>query len=321
MFASTAGDRTTHFWATDDYATKRVVKFNSDANLMFGVRFSPDSKFITTGYPHGVKVFKVDTAARGTGRFFPTPAAMHAVAFSPDGRAVAAGGDDGLVRIWPFRGDAMWSGQPPPESPDPEAPDAGNAVAPASPNATGFATLFNGRDLTGWDGDPAVWSAVNGVIRGTLVQNTSAGKPSALVWRGGALTDFELQFSFRLTKAGNAGVYYHATELPNFDVGGYQFEIMRGGLGFFFEVGNDRARRNLQRINSGIDRADEWHAARIIVSGRRVSHILDGRVLFEFEDTHPNAPLSGVVALEVTGGPASVDFKDLRLKRGAVAAK
>ena len=30
-----------------------------------------------------------------------------------------------------------------------------------------FTPLFNGKDLTGWDGDPALWKVENGIIIGT----------------------------------------------------------------------------------------------------------------------------------------------------------
>ena len=204
------------------------------------------------------------------------------------------------------------------------APNAANAtptvITPVQvsppPAAEGESVaLFNGRDLTGWDGDLAVWSVVDGTIRGRLRKATDAAKPSALFWRGGALENFELSFSFRLLQAGNSGVYYHAAELPNFNVGGYQFEIMRGGLGHLYDTGQDRDRRDLQRRNSDRFQSDEWHTARITVTGRRIKHAIDDIVLFDFEDTAPSAPLSGVLALEATGGPTTVDFKDIRLKR------
>ena len=49
----------------------------------------------------------------------------------------------------------------------------------------GFVPLFNGRDLTGWDGEPGLWKVEDGVIVGT----SEPGKPktnSFLIWKGTA---------------------------------------------------------------------------------------------------------------------------------------
>ena len=35
-----------------------------------------------------------------------------------------------------------------------------------APDAEGWISLFNGKDLSGWDGDPAVWRVENGYISG-----------------------------------------------------------------------------------------------------------------------------------------------------------
>jgi len=47
----------------------------------------------------------------------------------------------------------------------------------------GFVSLFNGRDLSGWDAEPGLWRVEDGVIVGT----SEAGRPktnSFLIWNG-----------------------------------------------------------------------------------------------------------------------------------------
>ena len=50
---------------------------------------------------------------------------------------------------------------------------------------SGFTSIFNGKDLTGWEGDPKYWSvedgALTGVTDGTLKAN------SFIIWRGGTV--------------------------------------------------------------------------------------------------------------------------------------
>ena len=41
-----------------------------------------------------------------------------------------------------------------------------DAPVTAPPEVAGMRALFNGKDLTGWDGDPRMWSVKEGVIHG-----------------------------------------------------------------------------------------------------------------------------------------------------------
>ncbi len=192
-------------------------------------------------------------------------------------------------------------------------------AATRAPAVPGFVNLFNGRDLTGWTGDSKVWSVVDGSIRGRLTQATSFSKPSVLIWQGGMVEDFELRASFRLPQAGKAGVFYRAKELPGFGAGGYQYEIGRGNLGSLAELGNDRPSRDLKRFLSGNMSASTWHELTITVAGRHITHALDGVVVVEVDDQGENPPAAGLIALKVTSGPTTVEFKNIRIRRNSPA--
>jgi hypothetical protein len=198
------------------------------------------------------------------------------------------------------------------------------ARPPANPNATttrGVQTeaadlettsgesieIFNGRDLAGWDFDSVVWDVRNGVIHGSKTRS------GGLVWRGGEVEDFELRFRFRLVR-GNSGVYYRARPLPNYGVGGYEFEIYTNRVGELSDNGSDRTRRNLFRRDTpeGIDA--EWHEAVITAIGPRLVHQIDGKVFCDVEDNDPAAPRKGHIVLG-NAGQTTVDFKDIQLKR------
>jgi hypothetical protein len=96
---------------------------------------------------------------------------------------------------------------------------------------TGFKSIFNGKDLTGWDG-LGFWSVKDGAIVG----QTTAEKPTKgntfLVWKDGQPANFELRTSFRLTSQndkafGNSGIQYRSkiVDPAGFVVGGYQADI------------------------------------------------------------------------------------------------
>lgn len=187
-------------------------------------------------------------------------------------------------------------------------PQGGEGAAIAEP--TEWIELFNGIDLEGWDYDPAAWSVRNGVIHGSK----RSGAGSALFWRDSDVGDFELRFQFRLIR-GNAGVAYRAKRLPNFDVGGYEFEIFTNKTGNLANVGTDRQRYRLHRAADTEEPTDSnWHEAVIIAQGARLIHMLDGKTLCDVEDTNAAALQSGVIAFG-TGGGTAVEFKDVRLRR------
>ena len=188
------------------------------------------------------------------------------------------------------------------------APIAAPSAAPVSGAAL---EMFNGRDLEGWDFDPSVWSVHDGVIHGS---QQARGAGSALIWPDSDVADFELSFRFRLIR-GNSGVAYRATRLPNFDVGGYEFEIYTNKTGNLANVGVDRQRYRLHRADDAAAPTDsEWHEAVIIAQGTHLVHVLDGRTLCDVQDPNPAAPRAGVIAFGMSTG-AAAEFKDIRLQR------
>lgn len=212
---------------------------------------------------------------------------------------------------------------------------------PPAPPAPEFVSIFNGHDFSGWDGNPMVWS----VIDGTITANGGTSKdhrPVALFWRGGRVDDFELRLSFRIY-SGNSGIYYRAKQLLEYEVGGYQFEISGAGTGNLLESGSDRTRREPSRRGSvttvrtvaGKDkltverptdstaaevqsafRQNGWNDVIIIVQSNHVIHKLNGRTIIETTDESDKRPRSGTIGFEVYGSaPTKVQFRDIRLKR------
>ena len=78
------------------------------------------------------------------------------------------------------------------------------------PAQDGWKPLFNGKDLTGWSGDPRLWKVENGTVVGET--NNTDKKTAAntfLIWQGGEPGDFELEYQCRVT-GNNSGVQYRS---------------------------------------------------------------------------------------------------------------
>ena len=227
------------------------------------------------------------------------------------------------------------------------------AVPPAAPPAQdekipeeGFVSVFNGKDLTGWDGNPDLWSVKDGAIRG----ETTAEKPTKgntfCIWRGGTLKNFILKLKFRVQN-GNSGVQYRSRDLGNWVVGGYQAEVCnfpgqpgflyhekgRKGLanvGEFAVIGPDGKKEVAGQvgdkkalIDAGFYKEKDWNEYTIIARGNHIVQILNGYQMIELIDNDKPAPadnlngrsMEGILALQIHAGPPMVvEFKDIRLR-------
>jgi hypothetical protein len=96
----------------------------------------------------------------------------------------------------------------------------------------GFRSIFNGTDLSGWEGLSQFWSVTDGAITGqTTTQNPAKGN-TFLIWKGGDVSDFEFRVSYRITPNNdkgfaNSGIQFRSKLAdPNyFVVGGYQADM------------------------------------------------------------------------------------------------
>jgi hypothetical protein len=117
-------------------------------------------------------------------------------------------------------------------------------VSAGSAAETGFKSLFNGKDLTGWDGLKEFWSVRDGAITGQTTAEKPLKSNTFLIWQGGDVKNFELRVSFKLTAQndngfGNSGIQYRSkiVDAAGFVVAGYQADIDLSGryLGMLYE--------------------------------------------------------------------------------------
>ena len=209
------------------------------------------------------------------------------------------------------------------------------AAAHAQSGADGFRPLFNGKDLTGWDGNPALWSVEDGCITGKTQGPETLAYNQFLIWRGGVVKNFELRAKVKQS-GNNTGIQYRSKELPElgkWSVGGYQCDIHPTAAnnsmlygekagGILGQNGQsiviDPAGKRwvvAQREPVKVDVA-EWHEYTIIAQGNRLVHKLDGQVTVELVDHElARRSLAGILAFQVHRGPAMrVQIKDVMLK-------
>ena len=126
-------------------------------------------------------------------------------------------------------------------------PPAAEVPKPSAPlEPSGMVPMFDGKTLNGWDGDPRLWSAIDGVIRGETTKDVATTGNTFLIWEKAEPGDFDLRLTFRLdpnkTGRGNSGVQYRSKHLSDnraandWVLSGYQAEIanLPGKDGFLY---------------------------------------------------------------------------------------
>ncbi len=214
---------------------------------------------------------------------------------------------------------------------------AGATIASAAETPAGFKSLFNGKDLSGWEGNPDFWSVQEGVITG----KTTAEKPTKgntfLIWKDGTLKDFELRVKWKLL-AHNSGIQFRSKDHGNFVVGGYQADMDYGnsytgilyeerGRGILVKRGTrllvqaDGKKVEQGRTAEDKDilealKKDDWNEYVITCKGSHVTQVLNGVTTVDLTDEQEDKrALSGILALQLHAGPPMVvQFKDIHLK-------
>jgi uncharacterized protein (TIGR03067 family) len=224
----------------------------------------------------------------------------------------------------------------------------------------GFKSIFNGQDLTGWEGLPQFWSVQDGAITGQTTKENPAKGNTFLVWKSEDVSDFELRCSYKITPNNsigfaNSGIQYRSklADPKYFVVGGYQADMEAGKTysGILYE---ERERGILAQrgqkviihpdpsdptkpkievvgtlgksedIQANI-KADGWNDYVIIAKGNHLQHFINGMQTIDVIDEQASrAAKSGILALQLHAGqPMIVQFKNIRLKStsGPVAAK
>ena len=196
-------------------------------------------------------------------------------------------------------------------------------------------SLFNGKDLSGWDGNPELWSVQNGAITGS----TKADKPlpynQFLIWRGGKVKNFELRVTLRQT-GNNSGIQYRSrelTEVGKWSIGGYQCDVHptpANNAMLYDERGRGIVAQNGQEVIVDATGAKwlvkeflpievvvpDWNEYKIIARGNHLIHQINGKTTADIIDHQESErELEGLLAFQVHQGPAmKVEIKDIFLK-------
>ena len=172
-------------------------------------------------------------------------------------------------------------------------------------NAQNF---FNGRDLTGWQGNIELW----GVENGEIVGRTKGLARNEFLRSDMAADDFRLSLDVKLVdNRGNSGIQFRSEALPDGEMRGYQADVGPDWWGKLYEEN----RRGLLWKDSGEAhvKPGAWNHYEIVAAGNRIRTWLNGQLCVDLEDS--SGIPRGIFALQLHAGEATeVRFKNLRLE-------
>ncbi len=197
----------------------------------------------------------------------------------------------------------------------------------------GAENLFNGKDLTGWKGNPDLWSVKDGVIHGTTHGHKIKGN-TFLILDAGDIEDFHLVYEARC-QGNNSGVMYRSLVLDEkkFVMKGYQCDlhpkpsylamiygekergiiITRGQKMVIDEAGKKTV---ISSEKPGAVDTSQWQTYEVICKGNHIVHKLNGKVAIDLTDNFKDRIKKGKIGLQLhAGGAMMVDFRNIQLKR------
>jgi hypothetical protein len=206
---------------------------------------------------------------------------------------------------------------------------------------TGFESIFDGKSLDGWEGDPKYWRVENGCLVGEVTPETLLKQNSFIVWRKATTKDFELKVDFKVSTRGNSGINYRSVDIPNttFALRGYQFDIdgpnkytgqnyeekgrtflaLRGDISRVDSDGKSRiigSAGEKDALTSFI-KNDDWNAVHLIVRGNTMIPLVNGHVMsVVVDDDAEHRKFDGLLGVQVhVGPPMKIEYRNFRLKK------
>ena len=210
-----------------------------------------------------------------------------------------------------------------------------------SESEDGFISIFDGKSLEGWTGDPVYWRIENGVIIGTITPETIVKENTFLIYDIPIEGDFELKMLYRVSAEGNSGVNYRSERIEGkpFALRGYQFDIdgknkwtgqnyeekgrkflaLRGQISRVEEGGNPNVvgyTGDKEELAADL-KPNEWQECHLIIRNNIMIHMVNKQIMsLVIDDDTAKRKFGGLIGVQVhVGPPMTIEYKDFRLKK------
>lgn len=199
------------------------------------------------------------------------------------------------------------------------------AQPPATqPDAEGFRTLFDGKDLSAWDYKEGGWVIEDGAL---------ARKPGAgFIWSKEQFGNFVLDLDFKISKKGNSGIFIRTGSRPQWLHTGIEIQVLDS-------FGKEKADKHdcgaiydcLEPKANASKPADQWQHITITARSQRIGVVLNGQEVIDmnldewtephknpdgtknkFNNAYKDMPKKGYIGFQDHGN--AVWFRNVRIK-------
>jgi hypothetical protein len=192
--------------------------------------------------------------------------------------------------------------------------------------------LFNGKDLTGWEGYHDLWSVEDGEIVG---KNTEPLKYSTYLLTKHKFRDFRLVLSAKLVKSEmHSGValwgkvfttpdkvtdpkasrteYTYQGHLVMFPSGYGMYDLYRRGS---LPVDDKATREKWTKLSQKVGKQHDWNEIEILAIGHRIQVAINGTAVVDYTEKNTDTVMEGPIGLQLHSNdiPQEMRFKGLVL--------
>ncbi|MDB6070598.1 MAG: hypothetical protein JWL81_1769, partial [Verrucomicrobiales bacterium] len=194
------------------------------------------------------------------------------------------------------------------------------AAEPPPPASKAAVSLFDGKSLDGWEGNPKIWRLEDGLITGgSLTEKVERNEFLATTKPHG---NFIVRFKIKLTGNDgfiNSGFQIRSQRVPgDSEMSGYQCDF--GDPTWWGSI-YDESRRNKLMAQSDMQalepvlKRNDWNDYVIRADGPRITTWINGVMGVDYTEADPAIPQSGFMGIQVHGGgKALVQLKDITLE-------
>jgi hypothetical protein len=184
-----------------------------------------------------------------------------------------------------------------------------NAVEPKRVEKDGWTPLFDGKSLAGWrgykkpDASETRWKVVDGLL---TIDSNGAGDTHGMrdLITDATYEQLDLRWEWKISQGGNSGVKYFVLEDQPSAIG-HEYQMIDDERHPDAKIGPHRQTAAFYDVFAAHDRpmkpAGEWNTSEVIVKGKHVTHILNGKTVLEYELDSP----------ELKAAIAKSKFKDI----------